>query len=41
VTARVVVEGIKGAGGEGRVETSLVKLKASAFASLSGKEPLI
>jgi hypothetical protein len=39
--ARVVIEGIEGVRGEGRVETSLTKLEASAFTSLSNKEPLI
>jgi hypothetical protein len=39
--ARVIVEGIKGVRGEGRVETSLARLEASAFASLGDKEPLI
>jgi hypothetical protein len=41
VIARAVVEGIEGAGGEGRVEISLARLEASAFASLGNKEPLI
>jgi hypothetical protein len=41
VIAKVVIEGIKKVRREGRVETSLAKLEASAFVSLSGKEPLI
>jgi hypothetical protein len=41
VIAGVVVEGMEGAGREGRVEISLARLEASAFVSLGGREPLI